>query len=51
VHKAAPRSLSASLTRRLHITPQVAFFGGVALVAFVTFAAIVGFFAGRLTGH
>ena len=43
------RSLS-SLTRRLHVTPQLALLVGLAIVAFVTLAAIVGFFAGRVTG-
>jgi hypothetical protein len=49
--KASPRTTAISLTRRLHITPQLAFLIGLVVVAFVTLAAIVGFFAGRISGH
>jgi hypothetical protein len=45
------RSLTSSLTRRLHVTPQLAFLVGLAIVTFVTLAAIGGFVVGRLTGH
>ncbi len=44
-----PRPGAASPTRRLHITPQLALLVGLAAVAFVTLAAIIGFFAGRVT--
>jgi hypothetical protein len=46
---ATPRSLTSSLTRRLHITPRLAFLAGLAVVVFVTLAAVVGFFAGRIS--
>lgn len=48
---ASRRSLTSSLTRRFHVTPQLAFLVGVALVSMVALAAILGFFAGRITGH
>ncbi len=40
-----------TLTRRLHITPRLAFIVGIALVGFVTIAGAIGFLAGRITGH
>jgi hypothetical protein len=48
---AAPRSLPASMTRGLHLTPRLAFLIGVGLVAFVVLVGMVGFLAGRFTGH
>jgi len=42
---ATPRS------RRLHVTPRLAFLVGLGMVAFVAIAAVVGFFAGRFTVH
>lgn len=42
------RSAKPAVTRRLHVTPQLALLVGLALLAFVTLAAIIGFFAGRI---
>ncbi len=38
-------------SRRVHVTPRLAFLVGLAVVAFVSIAAVVGFLAGRLTLH
>jgi len=39
------------LSRRLNVTPRLAFLAGLAVVAFIGIAAVVGFFAGRFTLH
>ena len=44
-----PRARSRDLTDRFRTTPQLAFFAGLAIVAFVTLAAVIGFFAGRIS--
>jgi hypothetical protein len=44
----APTAEDAS---RVALTPRLAFVTGIALVAFITLAALIGFFAGRLSGH
>ena len=49
-NRAVPAASSPAL-RRLHVTPRMAFAIGLAVVAFVSIAAVVGFFAGRLTLH
>jgi hypothetical protein len=36
---------------RVALTPRLAFVTGIALVAFITLAALIGFLAGRLSGH
>lgn len=41
----------SGLSRRVLVTPRLAFLVGLAVVAFVGIAAVVGFFAGRLTHH
>ena len=46
-----PRHRSSTLTQRLRSSPQIAIFAGLAIVAFITLAAVIGFFAGRITGH
>ncbi|CAN5910530.1 hypothetical protein BH11MYX4_BH11MYX4_55520 [soil metagenome] len=38
-------------SRRLHVTPRLAFLVGLAVATFIAGAAIIGFFAGRITGH
>jgi len=40
-----------SASRRLHVTPRLAFLVGLAVIAFVGLAAVFGFFAGRITGQ
>jgi hypothetical protein len=44
----APPAEDAS---RVALTPRLAFVTGIALVAFITLAALIGFLAGRLSGH
>lgn len=48
---AAPRHSRTVLARRLQLTPRLAFIVGLALVGFVMIAGMIGFFAGRITGH
>jgi hypothetical protein len=36
---------------RVALTPRLAFVTGIVLVAFITLAALIGFLAGRLSGH
>ena len=48
VAAAASRLSMHSGTRRLRITPQLAVLVGLTIFAFVTLAAVVGFFAGRV---
>lgn len=48
VAAANPRLSRPSVTRRLRVTPQLALLVGLAIFAFVTLAAVVGFFAGRV---
>ncbi len=47
----APRPSPVLLSRRLYVTPRLAFLAGLAVVAFIGIAAVVGFFAGRFTLH
>ena len=47
----ATSAVRAGLSRRVLVTPRLAFLVGLAVVAFVGIAAVVGFFAGRLTLH
>ena len=48
---APPRHSRTMLARRLQLTPRLAFIVGLALVGFVMIAGMIGFFAGRITGH
>jgi hypothetical protein len=46
----APTALAEDASR-VALTPRLAFVTGIALVAFITLAALIGFLAGRLSGH
>ena len=46
-----PRHSSRTLTQRFRSSPQLAFFAGLAIATFITLAAVIGFFAGRISGH